>query len=281
MAKIANYCSTLSEETGLYAGTSRARWAWTCATDSNDAHGVLMISTRELTDCSRGRNPEEPFVLLATSVLILGPRTRLSSLLYGLNAAKTKEALADMISQAQIVTWRGVLTKILTSVYEENEGWEMNAMMLDGCLYLEQNKTAAPKRKLPQDGPQKLQTYFGYVLHCTPSRKSLTSYVSLHSYSFESFSTADTPYPAADKSWGGDVNTNVQWAGVVRTSLGGIPMIVGGEVDCVHEGAGVETGLDVSAFVELKTNLVIEGPRDEMRFERWVDWVSGRCIRKA
>ena len=45
-------------------------------------------------------------------------------------------------------------------------------------------------------------------------------------------------------------------------------MIVGGEVDCVHEGAGVETGLDVSAFIELKTNLVIEGPRDEMRFER-------------
>lgn len=167
-----------------------------------------------------------------------------------------------MLAKTSVITWRGMLTRLLTCTYEENEGWEMNAMMLNGCLYLEDNKAAgagsdssAKRQKTPQDGPQKLQTYFGYA--------------------FESFSTSDVPHPSPastpERCWSGDVDTNVQWASVVRTSLGGIPIIIGGEVDCVQEGAGVDAGggLETSAFIELKTNMVIESPRDEMRFERY------------
>lgn len=45
-------------------------------------------------------------------------------------------------------------------------------------------------------------------------------------------------------------------------------MILGGEVDCVREGAGIKEGLETQDFIELKTNLVIESTRDEMNFER-------------
>lgn len=45
-------------------------------------------------------------------------------------------------------------------------------------------------------------------------------------------------------------------------------MILGGEVDCVREGAGISEGLDTQDFLELKTNIVIDSNRDEINFER-------------
>ena len=142
-------------------------------------------------------------------------------------------------------------TKILSSVYEESEGWEMNAMMLNGCLYLEEYKNPNRRRK-PPDSAQQMMTYYGY--------------------SYESYCTTDDPraIPAdtPESAWGGDVNTNVQWCAVTRTSLGDVPMILGGEVDCVQAGAGVDQPLETAHFLELKTNLVIEGERETMRFER-------------
>lgn len=47
-------------------------------------------------------------------------------------------------------------------------------------------------------------------------------------------------------------------------------MILGGEVDCVREGAGISEGLDTQDFLELKTNIVIDSNRDETNFERYV-----------
>ena len=91
-------------------------------------------------------------------------------------------------------------------------------------------------------------------------------------YSFESYCTSDNPTVSSatspDISWGGDVDTNVQWCSVVRTVLGDIPMVLGGEVDCLKGDTAIADGIGTSSFIELKTNLVIETPYDEMRFER-------------
>ena len=92
------------------------------------------------------------------------------------------------------------------------------------------------------------------------------------SYAFESYCATDDPFrpqgTTQDECWSGDVNTNVQWAAVVKTALGEIPIILGGEVDCVANNAGLAQGLAPKDFVELKTNMVLQGERDEMRFER-------------
>jgi len=68
-----------------------------------------------------------------------------------------------------------------------------------------------------------------------------------YGYAFESFSTSENPpgrgsaqstasrsHPTAPLGWGGDVDTNVQWCSVVRTKLGDIRLVIGGEVDCVR-----------------------------------------------
>ena len=96
----------------------------------------------------------------------------------------------------------------------------MNAMLIDGTLFLEDcvtDASQADKSNMTQD--QKRSTYFGYA--------------------FESYCTSDKPvrgqtdacYPTG---WGGDVDTNVQWCSVVRTKLGDTRMVLGGEVDCVR-----------------------------------------------
>jgi len=103
-----------------------------------------------------------------------------------------------------------------------------------------------------------------YCLLCSPSCR----------YAFESYCTSEDPNPPQlnnpEDCWSGDVNTNVQWCSIVRTSIGDVSMILGGEVDCVREGAGIKEGLETQDFIELKTNLVIESTRDEMNFERLV-----------
>jgi hypothetical protein len=60
-----------------------------------------------------------------------------------------------------------------------------------------------------------------------------------YGYAFESYCTWPTPTrPPLSMSdpapgWSGDVDTHVQWCNVMRTKLGDIRMVIGGEVDCI------------------------------------------------
>ncbi|WWC63877.1 uncharacterized protein I303_106482 [Kwoniella dejecticola CBS 10117] len=151
-----------------------------------------------------------------------------------------------------IITWRGMITRIMTAPYEDREGWEMTAIALDGSVYVELHDppdVRAKRRK--QQSTWAWQTYMGY--------------------SFESFSTQflvpeqeNEDWPTG---WGGDVNTNVQWCNVVRSAIGDIPLCLGGEVDCVRAEPGTpHPGLE--KCVELKTNRVIENEKQEFIFHK-------------
>ncbi|PCH42099.1 RAI1-domain-containing protein [Wolfiporia cocos MD-104 SS10] len=149
-----------------------------------------------------------------------------------------------------VVSWRGVMTKILTAPYEERDGWELNVMIVGSTLYFEEHLSDARLVQKNDIAPHhRQQTYYGY--------------------SFESWCTSSAPR-IPDKldghpiGWGGDVDTNVQWCSVVKTKLGDTRMVIGGEVDCVRDTFTGQT----SSFVELKTSLVIRGPQDELRFEK-------------
>lgn len=112
-----------------------------------------------------------------------------------------------------------------------------------------------------------------------------------YGYAFESYCTSPTPkrasmtpeQPGDAAGWGGDVNTNVQWCSVVKSKLGDIRLVIGGEVDCVR-GLPVIIEIDEQkkpdgflekytgqpdTFVELKTSQAIRSPQDAVRFEKW------------
>ncbi|GAA5987321.1 hypothetical protein JCM10908_001908 [Rhodotorula pacifica] len=167
-------------------------------------------------------------------------------------------AVDSLLAKTALITWRGMLTKLMLAVYEcENvatlgrraDGWEMNAMLVDDCLYLEESNPPsklASKSASEQSGSNALPSYYGY--------------------SFESYCTTSPSVASSCEDDFSIPNTNVQWCSVVKTSLGGMRTIVGGEVDCVQPRPGA--ALETRDFVELKTNLVIQNQRDEINFER-------------
>ncbi|PPQ81014.1 hypothetical protein CVT25_014522 [Psilocybe cyanescens] len=180
-------------------------------------------------------------------------RGRIDALLKAISKVKRDSARGGGLPEIAVVSWRGVMTKILTVPYENRDAWELNVMLVNGTLYLEEHLTEDRLReKNNMDARQRSQTYYGYA--------------------FESYCTSETPpgeasagnIPGAPLGWGGDVDTHIQWCSVVRTKLGDMRMIMGGEVDCVK---GKYTG-QTDTFVELKTSLTIRGRQDEERFER-------------
>ncbi|GAA5867011.1 hypothetical protein JCM3774_003755 [Rhodotorula dairenensis] len=197
----------------------------------------------------------------------------LDALLEALDAWASKDTTGNggadtLLAKTKLITWRGMLTKLLLAVYEsENvangrraDGWDMNAMLVDDCLYLEESNPPAKlaaKTASERSGPGALPSYYGYA--------------------FEAYSTTPSPTPtiadsSADGNGDGDgftvPNTNVQWCSVVKTSLGPFRTLVGGEVDCVRPGTDKHHLVATRDFVELKTNLVIQSQRDEVNFER-------------
>ncbi|KIJ33157.1 hypothetical protein M422DRAFT_213508 [Sphaerobolus stellatus SS14] len=172
----------------------------------------------------------------------------------GLLEACTKYECEGERRRADVITWRGVITKILTAPYEDRDGWELNVMYVDGTLYFEEHSSEEKlQEKSSISGKQRLMTYYGYA--------------------FESYCTSDVPsnHPSTSSNrerngWGGDVDTNVQWCSIIKTKLGDSRIIIGGEVDCVRDRY---TG-QPDTFMELKTSISIRPGNtiDEARFEK-------------
>ncbi|KAG1737120.1 RAI1-domain-containing protein [Suillus paluster] len=167
--------------------------------------------------------------------------------------SRFKKSIQGQNPDIGVISWRGVMTKILTAPYEESVGWELNVMCVDGTMYFEEHLSDAKlKEKNDMTPRHRLQSYYGY--------------------SFESYCTSPTPsgheHRASGSSsaagWGDDVDTNVQWCSVVKTKLGDTRIIIGGEVDCIR---GKYAG-NTDNFVELKTSLSIRGAEDEAKFEK-------------
>ncbi|CAE6425547.1 unnamed protein product [Rhizoctonia solani] len=176
-------------------------------------------------------------------------RGRIDSLLQAIG----QEHIIQERKKGAFISWRGVMTKLLTAPVESRDPVNLNLMFLDGCIYAEEHATnavIAEKENIPPR--QRLMMYYGY--------------------SFESFSTWDESlqrreqYAERDRvrCWSGDVDTNVQFCSVVKTKIGAERMILGGEVDCCKDRY---TG-QPNSYVELKTSMVIRKSQDEERFER-------------
>ncbi|KAF8271140.1 RAI1 like PD-XK nuclease-domain-containing protein [Lactarius quietus] len=157
---------------------------------------------------------------------------RLDGLLRAISEVRKRGTSDSVIG---VITWRGIMTKILTAPYEDRDGWELNIMHKNGTLYLEEFISDSRLKEKRYDTQQRVLTYYGYA--------------------FESWCTASRP--DAPPGWGGDVDTSIQWCRVVKTKLGA-------RVDCVKSRDSGNGDL----MVELKTSMNIRGYRDEERFEK-------------
>ncbi len=177
--------------------------------------------------------------------------------------------------KADVVTWRGIITKICTAYEQSAEArfsdpLDLNAMIVDGTLYLEEfvSSTARAEKQKKENEPKMLRMgYYGYSFesYCTVDNEARVR------EPFRPTRREDTRLPDPP-GWSGDVNTNVQWCQVVKTKLGDNRLVIGGEVDAVERNK--TTGRE--ELVELKTSMQMtpahrnpgKAASEQERFER-------------
>ncbi|KAJ9143854.1 Dhp1-interacting protein Din1 [Pleurostoma richardsiae] len=160
---------------------------------------------------------------------------------------------------AQVVTWRGIMTKIMASPFDDRDGFELNATVYHDCIFIEENhayKTASRREQESQPWrgpiPQDVMSFWGYK--------------------FETLATLPAPWGDTSREYIENrdkeiVNNNAQYCSVVRTGIGKTILCLGGEVDAVWDSKPVRPGDPVN-WVELKTSVEIRSDRDAAAFDR-------------
>lgn len=140
--------------------------------------------------------------------------------------------------RAEIITWRGVLTRILATPFDTQAEWSMYGTVRNGVIYIEEER-------LPQDQSPKSQmcTYWGHKFEtlCMVDWRTDLRYLCPLSKRREE-----------------PVNTNEEFGIVVKARLGDHRFVLGAEVDGLNE-----TG---QQYIELKTSKQRTSQSDERFF---------------
>ncbi|KAL1608745.1 decapping endonuclease targeting mRNA [Nothophoma quercina] len=192
----------------------------------------------------------------------------LDSLLKALIHKEGKDATGEAI-KADFVTWRGMMTKIMTTPYDNFAEFSMFATLHDGTIYIEEDfpsRSAAraaesarppPRHQHPDQQSQAMMAYWGYK--------------------FETLSLIPTPPsttpPDQMRAHQQSITSNhAQHCSIVHTSFGPHTLLLGGEVDGLLSPKPTNPD-DPIPWVELKTAEELPPPqrqqhRDILKFER-------------
>ncbi|OBT78450.1 hypothetical protein VF21_00990 [Pseudogymnoascus sp. 05NY08] len=162
--------------------------------------------------------------------------------------------------EVDVVTWRGMMTKLLACPFEDRDGFEMNATFYQGTIYIEENHDYKVQRQARQS---RVQT--------APGRPS-QDMMSYWGYKFETLSLIPDTWDATSREYieGREeqiVNNAAQYCSVVQTGIGDTSLIIGGEVDAIWDSKPLPPTSSTN-FIELKTSLDPNSPRDLQTFER-------------
>lgn len=159
---------------------------------------------------------------------------------------------------AHVVTWRGIVTKLMASPYEDRDGFDLNATLYQDCVFIEEDYASRMESKKAQDSepwkspiPREVMTFWGYK--------------------FETLSTIPKPWGETSRDYieGRELeptNNKEQYCSVVRTGIGKTILCIGGEVDAIWDSKPSTPG--PINWVELKTSAEVRNDRDAANFER-------------
>ncbi|XP_068434694.1 decapping and exoribonuclease protein isoform X2 [Clinocottus analis] len=154
-------------------------------------------------------------------------------------------AASSCALDSDFVTWRGHLTKLLTTPYETREGWLLAVTRFRGTLYISEVETEVSQRERENRAERhKEMMYWGYK--------------------FEQYTCADSIHSLPDP--GGVVNTNEAFCTVVQTRLADHRLLFSGEVDCRDKDPNTPAP---ACYVELKTSVEICTPKQRSSFHRF------------
>ncbi|KAI2473707.1 RAI1-domain-containing protein [Annulohypoxylon bovei var. microspora] len=163
---------------------------------------------------------------------------------------------------AQFVTWRGMMTKIMSTPFEDRDGFEMNATFYQDCIFIEENHAAKQASKLEQRQRQQ-----------KPRRGQMSPDVMTYwGYKFETLCCLPRPWGDMSREFIENrdkeiVSNKAQYCSVVRTGIGESILCLGGEVDAIWDSKPTEKGAPIN-WIELKTSVEIRDDRTMQNFER-------------
>lgn len=146
------------------------------------------------------------------------------------------------LSSVDFVSWRGLLTKLLTTPYEKREGWIVAASRYRGTWFLYDFDTEAKKlRESQRSEEEKEMAYWGYKFE---------QYVT-------SAKIGGKPNVEAP------VNNAEGYCRVMKSKVNEHSLIFAGEVDCL------DVMTSAPAYVELKTSLELRNQPMRDKFNRY------------
>ncbi|KAL4926511.1 DXO/RAI1 family decapping nuclease [Aspergillus undulatus] len=162
--------------------------------------------------------------------------------------------------EADIITWRGMMTKVLTAPFDNMNGFEMNATCFQGTIFIEENNAFKNEQKQIQKNQR------------MPPGMASQDLMAYWGYKFETISVLDKTWDEAtrDEIEGREdlvVNNNAQYCSIARTGIGRTKLVLGGEVDAIWDSKP-DRKEDPINWVELKTSAEIRNDRDMVKFER-------------
>lgn len=149
----------------------------------------------------------------------------------------------------EFVSYRGLLSALWKTPFEEQDGWIICAAKFEGTIYLCAFDTEEAKKRKANE---------------TPREKMMCSW----GYKFEQFTLTDTPEKKPNTSEA--VNENEEFCTVFTCEFGGKYLLYGAEMDGIESWKPVKepvTWKNIN-FVELKTNRIIETGRQDLIFRK-------------
>lgn len=168
-----------------------------------------------------------------------------------------------------IITFRGIMTKLMTLPYNLNDDISLKIIAYDGQLFIKNDdEFELNKRKLQQ------QEANDYVKRCEYS-----------GYAFEARTTLPKPWAECSRTLISKrakkiVNNYEQYISVVKTGMSNVGILLAGEVDCVWDyiPEGNKKDNILNHYVELKTSKKIENPGQLVTFEKKLFKTWAQCF---
>ncbi|KAJ5966065.1 decapping endonuclease targeting mRNA [Penicillium waksmanii] len=190
--------------------------------------------------------------------------------------------------ETDIITWRGMMTKMgmlcnlrepfFTHIVHFISSFEMNATCFQGTMYdilplpgfL--SYFADKRRFIEENNSYKNEQKEKQKAQRMPPGMASQERMMYWGYKFEVLSVLHKPWdPTTRAEIEGRqdevVNNSAQYCSVVKTGMGNVRMILGGEVDAVWD-CKPERKEDPIHWVELKTSAEIRNDRDMLKYER-------------
>lgn len=184
---------------------------------------------------------------------------------YLLKAIKKYELKEGKKISSDIITFRGIMTKIMSIPYNLSDPLDLYVLAYDGQIFISFDIDLEIQRRNEQEERIKLTN--------TPEKYQYIKKCEYSGYKFETIATIPKPWSQVSRSiiesrTKKSTNNYEQYLSVIKTGIGQVKLTLAGEIDCCWDYLPDESSKRLNHYVELKTSRIIENNMQVINFEK-------------